>query len=86
VALRERDAMGGADLHVLDRWTYLGSARSEEELDALAARDAPAAFDAHVYRVLVRYLASHPKLDWHDLETRRHARARALGFDAIDVS
>jgi len=82
VALRERDAMGGADLHVLDRWTYLGSARSEEELQALAARDAPAAFDAHVYRVLARYFASHPKLDWHDLEARRHAP----GFDAVDVS
>jgi DNA polymerase III subunit epsilon len=86
VALCERDPMGGADLHVFDRWTYLGSARSEEELHPLAARDAPAAFDAHVYRVLVRYLASHPKLDWHDLEARRHPRTRALGFDAIDVS
>jgi DNA polymerase-3 subunit epsilon len=82
VALRERDAMGGADLHVLDRWTYLGSARSEEELQALAARDAPALFDAHMYRVLARYFASHPRLDWHDLEARRHA----LGFDAVDVS
>jgi len=82
VALRERDAMGGADLHVLDRWTYLGSARSEEELQALAARDAPGVFDAHLYRVLARYFASHPKLDWHDLEARRHA----LGFDAVDVS
>jgi len=82
VALREHDAMGGADLHVLDRWTYLGSARSEEELQALAARSAPATFDAHVYRVLARYFASHPKLDWHDLEARRPA----LGFDALDVS
>jgi hypothetical protein len=35
-----------------------------------------------VYRVLVRYLASHPKLDWHDLEARRPAP----GFDAVDVS
>ena len=86
VALRECDPMGAADLHVLDRWTYLGSARCEDELQSLAVRDAPAACDPHVYRVLVRYLASHPKLDWHDLEARRHASARASDFDTIDVS
>jgi DNA polymerase III subunit epsilon len=86
VALRERNPVSGDDLHVFDRWTYLGSARSEEELQALAAREVPGGFDAHVYRVLVRYLASHPKLDWHDLEPRRHAPTRALGFDPIDVS
>ena len=75
--------MGGAELHVLDRWTYLGSARSEEELEALALSAAPAAFDAHVYRILVRYLAAHSKLDWHDLEARR--RAAFTEFDAVDV-
>lgn len=68
VALRERGALGGADFHVLDHWTYLGTARSEEELAALAEPRAPAAFDAQVYRILVRYFAAHPKLDWHDLE------------------
>ena len=67
VALRERDPFGGAELHVLDHWTYLGSARCEEELAALAAQRRPAAFDPHVYRILVRYFANHPKLDWHDL-------------------
>jgi DNA polymerase III subunit epsilon len=67
MALREGDSMGGADWHVIDHWTYLGTARSEEELAQLAARRAPAAFDAQVYRILVRYFANHPKLDWHDL-------------------
>jgi DNA polymerase III subunit epsilon len=68
VALRERDSLSGGDeLHVVDHWTYLGCARSEEELAALAATAAPAAFDAHVYRILVRYFASHPKLEWHEL-------------------
>ena len=70
VALRERGPLGAADLHVLDHWTYLGTASCEEELDALAAKQAPAAFDPHVYRILVRYLAAHPKLDWHDLRDR----------------
>ncbi len=67
VALRERGPLGAADLHVLDHWAYLGTASCEEELAALAATQAPAAFDAHVYRILVRYFAAHPQLDWHDL-------------------
>jgi len=70
VALRERDSFGGAELHVLDHWTYLGTARCEEELAALAATEAPAAFEPHVYRILLRYFANHPKLDWHDLRGR----------------
>jgi DNA polymerase-3 subunit epsilon len=67
VALRERDAQGAVDLHVVDHWTYLGTARSEDELASLAAKAATAPFDAHVYRILVRHFASHPKLDWQDL-------------------
>jgi DNA polymerase III subunit epsilon len=87
VALRERGPLGSADLHVLDHWTYLGTARSEEELAALARREVPAVFDAHVYRVLVRYFANHPKLDYHDLEARRPAGASGnIGFPEIDVS
>jgi DNA polymerase-3 subunit epsilon len=67
VALRERDPQGAVDLHVVDHWTYLGSARSEVELAALAAKTATAPFDAHVYRILVRHLTSRPQLDWLDL-------------------
>jgi DNA polymerase-3 subunit epsilon len=74
IALRERKTHGysadhaaGADLHVLDQWTYLGTARSEEELAALAAAQAPCAFDVDVYRILVRYFSNHPRLDWLDL-------------------
>jgi DNA polymerase III subunit epsilon len=78
IALRERAARGwspdvasGADLHVVDHWTYLGTARSDEELADLNAKDASAAFDVDVYRILVRYFNNHPKLDWHDLAIRR---------------
>jgi DNA polymerase-3 subunit epsilon len=78
IALRERDpwggtqdgAGGGADFHVLDQWMYLGTARSEEELVALAGKEAVAAFDADVYRILQRYITRHPKLDWHDLRDK----------------
>lgn len=67
VALRERHPHGAVDLHVVDHWTYLGSARSQEELAPLAAKAATARFDPHVYRILVRHLASRPQLDWLDL-------------------
>jgi DNA polymerase-3 subunit epsilon len=60
-------AEGRADFHVLDHWVYLGTARSEDELDELRAKTADAAFDADVYRILVRYLAKNPRIDWHDL-------------------
>ena len=77
IALRERDPRrgefqnaGGADLHVIDHWTYLGTARSEDELTALRAKPASAGFDMDVYKILVRYFSSHPKLDWIDLRDR----------------
>lgn len=72
VALIERGAMGSVDSHVLDRWTYLGTARCDEELASLTRSSAPAAFDAQVYRILVRYLKNHTKLEWHDLEAASH--------------
>jgi hypothetical protein len=49
---------------VLDHWTYLGTARSEEELEEFAAKRSPGAFDVDVYRILVRYLAKNPDVDW----------------------
>jgi DNA polymerase III subunit epsilon len=74
IALRERatgaflpDGTRGGEFHVLDRWMYLGSARSDEELAALKMRSAYPAFDVDVYRILQRYLSHHPDLDWHDL-------------------
>jgi DNA polymerase-3 subunit epsilon len=75
IALREQDGRGGCDLHVLEDWIHLGTARSEEELAQL--REAPPArrFDADVYRILVRHLAGHTaagrggreKYDWQPL-------------------
>ena len=74
VALRERDPRGGmpewmqgTDLHVVDRWAYLGTARTEDELAELGARESSAAFDVDVYRILMRYFAKNPRLDWLDL-------------------
>jgi DNA polymerase III subunit epsilon len=81
VALRERDPRDGgfggargADLHVVEHWAYLGTARSEEELAALRAKDGCGAFDADVYRILVRYFSNHTKLDWHDMRETASTR------------
>jgi DNA polymerase-3 subunit epsilon len=85
IALRETavrgDGFDGArrqDLHVVDRWAYLGTARSDAELDALCTPDPCPAFDADVYRVLVRYFSNHPRLDWHDLSTRTMSGGKSI--------
>ncbi len=45
-----------AEVHVVDRWCYLGTARSDEEVgDLLASRTRP--FDYDHYRILARHLA-----------------------------
>ena len=67
IALRE----GFCEYHVLDRWAYLGTARSEEELAELAATEARAEFDVDVYRILVRHFARNTKFDWQDLRGTR---------------
>jgi DNA polymerase-3 subunit epsilon len=74
IALRERAAGGfasdgtrGGELHVLDHWMYLGSARTEDELAALSTRHAYGVFDVDVYKILLRHFSNHPNLDWLDL-------------------
>lgn len=69
IALRERGGMGGSDLHVLDAWSYLGTAHSEEELEGLRAGALPLRFDPDVYRILARHFAAGGSLDWIDLRT-----------------
>jgi DNA polymerase-3 subunit epsilon len=41
------------ELHVLDHWCYLGTVRSEQDLDTLATRPA---FDLDTYKILKRFL------------------------------
>jgi DNA polymerase-3 subunit epsilon len=71
IALREPDRRGRQEdeIHVLDHWTYLGTARSDEELSGLSAKPADAGFDVDVYKILMRYFANHPKPAWFDLRS-----------------
>jgi DNA polymerase-3 subunit epsilon len=87
IALREQGVRRGdamREFQVLDHWTYLGSARSEDELAALGSGGTGALFDVDVYKILVRYFSNHPKLDWHDLSAGSNfSRANGLPADFV---
>jgi len=58
VGVREADARRAiTEIHVLDCWRYLGTARTEEELEALVLAPELPPFDLDIYRVLTRHLA-----------------------------
>lgn len=58
IALIERraDALR-EDIHVIDRWCWLGSVRTLDAAEQLAATDAPRSFEPDVYRILRSALA-----------------------------
>jgi DNA polymerase-3 subunit epsilon len=47
---------GGVQIHVIDRWRHLGTARDEDEVQALLHPAGDAAFDADSYRIIGRAL------------------------------
>ena len=58
VAIQEAHPDGKLqEAHVFDRWTHVGTARGEEELEALAESRVELDFDPDVYRILVAHLA-----------------------------
>ena len=62
IAIRERDAYTErTELHLIDRWRHVGTARTDAELHELAhgRRDAP--FDLDTYRALVRLIKAPPR-------------------------
>jgi DNA polymerase-3 subunit epsilon len=46
-----------AELHVLDRWCYLGTVRSEQELYEMETARTQPAFDLDTYKILMRFLS-----------------------------
>jgi DNA polymerase-3 subunit epsilon len=60
VAIRERHPDGAfEEAHVFERWSHLGTARSEDELEDLAHTRCEIDFDPDVYAILVSYIAKH---------------------------
>ena len=58
VAVSESDpSRAVSEVHVLERWRYLGSARTEPELDALAQQRTLPDFDIDQFRIIARHLA-----------------------------
>ncbi|MEW5865116.1 MAG: exonuclease domain-containing protein [Pseudomonadota bacterium] len=58
IGIVERDRLREAtEVHVVDRWCWLGSARSESEVGDLLDRARPPRFDLDQYRILSRHLA-----------------------------
>ncbi len=55
IAVRERDWRGMEEMHVFDRWRYLGTVSSGESLDELPGT-ASREFDLDSYRILCKYL------------------------------
>ena len=59
VGIRERDWRGHEELHVFDRWRYLGTIESGREAAPLAGPD-DTGFDIDCYRILCRFLDRPP--------------------------
>jgi len=59
IGIRERaQHHDRAELHLIDRWRYLGTAKSEADLHELAESAHSAELDPDTYRMLVRFLGS----------------------------
>ena len=61
IGVRERDAASErSEVHVLHRWCYLGTARSDPELAELLETPQPPVFSLESYKILSRFLKSPP--------------------------
>lgn len=60
IGIREaHTGSGRTEVHVLERWCHLATARSEEELREAAASPARPVFDFDTYKILLRYFEKH---------------------------
>jgi DNA polymerase III subunit epsilon len=60
IAVRESHPDGAfEEVHVFERWSHLGTARTEEELAGLAETRAEIDFDPDVYKILAAYVGKH---------------------------
>ena len=62
VGVRERHPDGEREeVHVIDRWRHIGTARDEDELAALSGSSRLPPFDPDVLKLLVRWFSAHPR-------------------------
>jgi DNA polymerase-3 subunit epsilon len=62
IGVRERDSVTGrTEIHVLDRWRYLGTADAESDLQDILQTRSDAPFDAGLYRIFVQHFKSRPR-------------------------
>jgi DNA polymerase III subunit epsilon len=52
---------GREELHVLDRWCHMGTARAEHEIAGLLESSSPQGFDLDIYRIIAGMLAKPPR-------------------------
>ena len=72
IGIREpAPAATGVQIHVIDRWRHLGTARDEEEVQALLHANSNAAFDADSYRIIGRALQDLRPRDLMQFPARR---------------
>lgn len=63
IGIVEGDAASdGQEIHLVDAWCYLGTARDEAELAELLAHPPRPVFDRDTYRLLSRHLARQPRV------------------------
>lgn len=57
IGIREANEEGGREeLHVIDRWCHLGTARAAHEIAGLLDRTSPPRFDLDIYRIVSGFL------------------------------
>jgi DNA polymerase-3 subunit epsilon len=57
IGIRERSDSGNdTDLHILEHWCHIGTARSDDELEELQSGTSQPVFDLDTYRLLSRFL------------------------------
>jgi DNA polymerase-3 subunit epsilon len=73
IGIKEPGPAGnGMHIHVLDRWRHLGTARDDEEVQALLRAAEDAVFDADSYRIIGRALQDVRPRDLLQFPSRRN--------------
>jgi len=70
----------GRELHLVDDWRYLGTARNEHEIAAVL-ESRPPPFDAQIFRILAKWLPNCPRRSIAVLDADKRERSARDGID-----